>query len=157
MQSLFVVLAVTFMSCLANASDLTKIIVDNAHLHKHDLSGEEHYDKDGHHNLDYDHEIFLGLEKKKFDKLTPEKARKRLRTLVKKIDTDEDEFVTVEEMRAWVKKVFHETAARDAKVMFKKNDEDRDGKVSWEEYKQQQFDEEDLNDEDQKHIHQLAR
>lgn len=45
-----------------------------------DLSEEEHFPGDGHeeHNTEYDHEAFLGEEKKKFDELTPEESKERL-------------------------------------------------------------------------------
>lgn len=45
-----------------------------------DLSEEEHFkgDEDENHNVEYDHEAFLGKEKKKFDELTPEESKERL-------------------------------------------------------------------------------
>lgn len=43
----------------------------------HDLSSQEHYQQQQ-HNLDYDHEAFLGDEAKTFDHLSPEESRKRL-------------------------------------------------------------------------------
>ena len=42
-----------------------------------ELSDKEHY-KDGKHNEEYDHEAFLGKEKKSFDQLTPEESKERL-------------------------------------------------------------------------------
>jgi len=42
------------------------------------LSDKEHFDKDGKHNTEYDHEAFLGKEKKSFDQLTPEESIERL-------------------------------------------------------------------------------
>ena len=42
------------------------------------LSDKEHFDKDGKHNKEYDHEAFLGKEKKSFDQLTPEESIERL-------------------------------------------------------------------------------
>lgn len=42
------------------------------------LSDEEHF-KGSDHNLDYDHEAFLGDEQKKtFDQLSPEESKRRL-------------------------------------------------------------------------------
>lgn len=44
-----------------------------------DLSEEEHFKgEDLDHNAEYDHEAFLGKEKKKFDELTPEESKERL-------------------------------------------------------------------------------
>ena len=44
-----------------------------------DLSEEEHFKgEEQDHNAEYDHEAFLGKEKKKFDELTPEESKERL-------------------------------------------------------------------------------
>lgn len=43
------------------------------------LSDEEHYNGKGEHNKEYDHEAFLGKQKKSFDQLTPEESKERLR------------------------------------------------------------------------------
>lgn len=46
---------------------------------KSKLSDVDH-EVDGEHNVDYDHEVFLGKEDaKNFDQLTPEEAKQRLR------------------------------------------------------------------------------
>ena len=42
------------------------------------LSDEEHYNEEGAHNKEYDHEAFLGKQKKSFDQLTPEESKERL-------------------------------------------------------------------------------
>ena len=42
------------------------------------LSDQEHYDEEGDHNKEYDHEAFLGKQKKSFDQLTPEESKERL-------------------------------------------------------------------------------
>lgn len=47
-------------------------------MHDAKLSDKEHFDKDGKHNEEYDHEAFLGKEKKSFDQLTPEESKERL-------------------------------------------------------------------------------
>lgn len=46
--------------------------------HDGKLSDKEHFDKDGKHNEEYDHEAFLGKEKKSFDQLTPEESKEKL-------------------------------------------------------------------------------
>lgn len=45
-----------------------------------DLSQEQHYAESGHdHNVQYDHEAFLGKEEsERFDRLSREEARRRL-------------------------------------------------------------------------------
>ena len=43
------------------------------------MSEHEHFDGEGEHNADYDHDAFLGEEEaKEFDKLTPEESLRRL-------------------------------------------------------------------------------
>jgi len=44
------------------------------------LSDEEHYEHygKGEHSKEYDHEAFLGKQKKSFDQLTPEESKERL-------------------------------------------------------------------------------
>lgn len=46
-----------------------------------ELSEEEHFKAEGEdeeHNIEYDHEAFLGKDKRKFDELTPEESKERL-------------------------------------------------------------------------------
>ena len=46
-----------------------------------ELSEEEHFNAEGEdekHNIEYDHEAFLGKDKRKFDELTPEESKERL-------------------------------------------------------------------------------
>lgn len=41
------------------------------------VSDEDHF-KEEEHNAEYDHEAFLGEDKKTFDQLTPEESKERL-------------------------------------------------------------------------------
>ena len=47
-------------------------------VYDQDLSEEEHFKAAEEHNTEYDHEAFLGRDKKKFDELTPEESKERL-------------------------------------------------------------------------------
>lgn len=47
-------------------------------VYDQDLSEEEHFKEGEEHNAEYDHDAFLGKEKKKFDELTPEESKERL-------------------------------------------------------------------------------
>ena len=84
--------------------------VDNNHKHGQDrvisdnkLSDKEHYEGE-HHDYDYDHEAFLGAdEAREFDQLPPEESRSRLGKIVDRIDSNEDGFVTLAEMRDWIR------------------------------------------------------
>ena len=66
--------------CLCFLAVSTAPEKNNAKSRMHDgkLSDKEHFDKDGKHNEEYDHEAFLGKEKKSFDQLTPEESKERL-------------------------------------------------------------------------------
>lgn len=52
-----------------------------------------------------------------------------------KIDTDEDGFVTLNEMKEWIAKQLRKYIYHDIEGQFTSNDLDGDKKVSWEEYK----------------------
>ncbi|XP_031420475.1 calumenin-B isoform X2 [Clupea harengus] len=70
-------------------------------VHPDVLSNLEHDDAE---SFDYDHEAFLGQEEAKtFDQLTPEESKERLGMMVERMDEDGDGFVSVEEMRTWIK------------------------------------------------------
>ena len=64
------------------------------------LSEHDHNDDLDH---DYDHEAFLGDEAHEFDDLSPEESQRRLSEIVDKIDTNSDGFVSVDELRDWIK------------------------------------------------------
>lgn len=63
-------------ACLAVS--LAKPKEDNSRVHDGKLSKEEHFSATGEHNPEYDHDAFLGSEKKEFDHLKPEVAKERL-------------------------------------------------------------------------------
>lgn len=46
-------------------------------VYDQDLSEEEHFEGEE-HNTEYDHEAFLGKDKRKFDELTPDESKERL-------------------------------------------------------------------------------
>jgi len=101
-----------------------------------ELSTQEH-EKDGGHNKEYDHEAFLGKEEAdKFDELTPEQSKERLEKLVKnKIDKDSDGFVTDQELKDWIKYAQNRYIYEDAEKQLINNDMNKDGYVTWDEYK----------------------
>lgn len=70
-----------------------------------DLSDQDHY-KEGKHNVEYDHEAFLGKEEaQRFHDLPPEEAKRRLGIIVGKIDTNRDGSVSSQELAEWIRKV----------------------------------------------------
>ena len=75
----------------------------SARIKDRPLSDQPHMSLDG-HNKDFDHEAFLGEDAKTFDQLSPQESKKRLAELVDKIDTDDDNFVTHDELQQWIHK-----------------------------------------------------
>ncbi|KAK2502754.1 hypothetical protein MC885_012711 [Smutsia gigantea] len=105
---------------------------DRVH-HEPQLSDKVHDDAQ---NFDYDHDAFLGAEEAKtFDQLTPEESKERLGKIVSKIDGDKDGFVTVDELKDWIKFAQKRWIYEDVERQWKGHDLNEDGLVSWEEYK----------------------
>uniref|UniRef100_A0A8C8BKH4 Calumenin n=1 Tax=Otus sunia TaxID=257818 RepID=A0A8C8BKH4_9STRI len=105
---------------------------DRVH-HDPQLSNKVHDDAQ---NFDYDHDAFLGAdEAKTFDQLTPEESKERLGKIVSKIDEDKDGFVTVEELKDWIKFAQKRWIYEDVERQWKGHDLNEDGLISWEEYK----------------------
>ncbi|ERE89498.1 calumenin [Cricetulus griseus] len=105
---------------------------DRVH-HEPQLSDKVHNDAQ---NFDYDHDAFLGAEEAKtFDQLTPEESKERLGKIVSKIDGDKDGFVTVDELKGWIKFAQKRWIHEDVERQWKGHDLNEDGLVSWEEYK----------------------
>uniref|UniRef100_A0A8B9MLI9 EF-hand domain-containing protein n=1 Tax=Accipiter nisus TaxID=211598 RepID=A0A8B9MLI9_9AVES len=105
---------------------------DRVH-HDPQLSDKVHDDAQ---NFDYDHDAFLGAdEAKTFDQLTPEESKERLGKIVSKIDEDKDGFVTVEELKDWIKFAQKRWIYEDVERQWKGHDLNEDGLISWEEYK----------------------
>lgn len=67
-----------------------------------------HYDKDGEHNIEFDHEAIIGSvkEAEEYDQLTPEESKKRLKLLVEKMDLNFDKYIDRHELKAWILRSF---------------------------------------------------
>ncbi|XP_010888758.1 calumenin-B [Esox lucius] len=126
-------LVMCFALCVVYASSKpTSEKKDRVH-HDDPLSNRDHDDAE---NFDYDHEAFLGQdEAKTFDQLTPEESKERLGMLVERIDEDSDGYVSVEEMKKWIKHSQKRWIYDDVDRQWKGHDLNGDGLVSWEEYK----------------------
>ncbi|RWS30199.1 calumenin-like protein [Leptotrombidium deliense] len=99
------------------------------------LSDEEHF-KDAEHNVEYDHEAFLGKEEARtFDQLSPEESKKRLTAIVKKIDKDSDGFVTFDELRDWIHRSQRNYIFEDVDRQWKSHNPDNKSSISWDDYK----------------------
>jgi len=101
--------------------------------HQRDLSDHAHDDSDGHK---YDHEAFLGKEEAKtFDQLSPEESKDRLGKIVERIDIDKDGLVSHAELHHWIKHRQRMYIQENVDKHWKEYDQNKDGKIGWEEYK----------------------
>ncbi|XP_023324145.1 reticulocalbin-2 [Eurytemora carolleeae] len=94
------------------------------------------------HDVGFDHEAILGSRKEaeEFDDLSPEEAKKRLKVLLEKMDRNLDQSVDRKELYAWILRSFKSLSKEDSDDRFEDCDENEDGKVSWEEYKTEEYD-----------------
>ena len=115
--------------------------------HEETLSSKDHF-VEGEHSSDYDHDAFLGDMKDEYEDLPPAEAKKRLKVLVKKVDSNSDGFVTEEELTKWVRDVFSKRLIEGVDVEMKEKDADGDGKISWNEYTKSSFGPEELEEAD---------
>lgn len=109
-------------------------------VHTKEFSDHAHYDDEGEHEEDYDHDAFLGEElSDEFDRLDPDESVRRLGVIVDKIDSDKDGFVTLAEMQAWIKGTQKKYVEEDVDRQWKDYGMDAQGKLSWEAYRQKVF------------------
>ena len=54
------------------------LVFAEVHPHKDDFHKHEHFGANQQHDVRYDHEAFLGKDKRKFDELSPEESKERL-------------------------------------------------------------------------------
>lgn len=100
------------------------------------LSDEQHYNGEEEHNSDYDHEAFLGeQEAKTFDQLSPEESQNRLGKIVDKIDKDQDGFVTLDELKDWIKYTQRRYIMEDVERQWSGHNPENKETISWEEYR----------------------
>jgi len=104
-----------------------------------ELSDLDHDSEKGDgHNPEYDHEAFLGKdEAKAFDELSEEESKQKLGELFHKVDEQVavDGFVTEEELTKWIEYTQNRYVREDSEKQMEENDQDKDGFVTWEEYK----------------------
>lgn len=106
----------------------------SARIKDRPLSEQTHMSLDG-HNKDFDHEAFLGEEAKTFDQLSPQESKKRLAELVNKIDTNDDNFVTHEELQQWIYKAQKNYIVEDIDRQWKTYNPENKTVLKWTEYK----------------------
>ena len=113
------------------------------------LSEHEHLEGDHHGDYDYDHDAFLGVdEAREFDQLPPEESKARLGIIVDRIDSNEDGYVTLDEMRDWIRFTQQRYISEDVDRQWTQHNVDNKDKLTWDEYRQlvYGFLDEDLSD-----------
>lgn len=108
---------------------------DEKRPNEHDSNHIKHFDED-HHNVQYDHEAFLGEdESKTFDQLPPEESRRRLGIIVDKIDSDKDGFVNLSELKNWIQFTQKRYIEDDVNRQWKQHNSENNETIHWEAYR----------------------
>lgn len=120
---------------------------DREHI-EHGFSAKfnrEHGAEGNQHNVHADHKAVIGSRKEAeaFDDLSPEEAKRRLAILAKKMDKDDDGYVTHEELETVIKQNMIALDLEESNERFLEMDANQDNLVTWEEYLQESFDDAD--------------
>ncbi|KAF9794017.1 hypothetical protein SFRURICE_015186 [Spodoptera frugiperda] len=125
LRSLFVALAVSAVFAGVPTPEETKRIMDR-------LSEAEHF-KNEHHNKQFDHDAFLGEDQAKtFDQLPPEESKRRLGIIVDKIDGDKDGFVSLVELKDWIRYTQKRYINEDVDRHWRQHNPNNDEVIPWE-------------------------
>lgn len=120
--------------------------------HRDHLYQHEHY-TGSQHDVRYDHDAFLGPDAQKFEEFPPEESKLKLKIIVTtKIDTNQDNKVSVQELEAWIEKQRKAFMYEAVEKNIKDEDKNGDGKISWEEYKIAHFGEWDNTNLPKDHV-----
>ncbi|XP_017295982.1 calumenin-A isoform X2 [Kryptolebias marmoratus] len=120
--------------CLVLGTVSCKPTDRKSRVHQEELLSQVQHNDD--QNFEYDHEAFLGQdEAQTFDHLSPEESRRRLSIIVDKIDSNKDGFISEEELKLWIKNVQKRHIIENVEHQWNDFDLNRDGRISWEEYK----------------------
>ncbi|KAH8302429.1 hypothetical protein KR044_006390, partial [Drosophila immigrans] len=102
---------------------------------EHDSLNHKHFEGEQ-HNAQYDHEAFLGAdEAKKFDELTPEESKRRLGMIVERIDEDKDGFITLAELKNWIKYTQRRYIDEDVGRLWRQHNPENNATIDWEAYR----------------------
>ncbi|KAI8440580.1 hypothetical protein MSG28_001810 [Choristoneura fumiferana] len=128
LTSLFVALAISAVFAGVPNSDENKRMMDH-------LSDAEHF-KNEHHNKQFDHDAFLGEDQAKtFDQLPPEESKRRLGMIVDKIDSDGDGFVSLVELKDWIRYTQQRYIEEDVHRHWVQHNPDGAETIPWETYR----------------------
>ena len=87
-----------------NKEEFEKKMEEAIRAHEaHHLSHDSHFDDiGGEHNVEFDHEAFMGDQAEEFKNLTPAESKEKLAKIATKIDTNADSSIDVEELTQWI-------------------------------------------------------
>ncbi|KAK3711822.1 hypothetical protein QZH41_013229, partial [Actinostola sp. cb2023] len=116
-----------------------------------DDDDDEEDSNDGGDSSNAEHDAFLGEHLKAFQDLQDEDAKKKKlqELVVNEIDTNKDGFVTEDEIRARLINTTKQQRKHEINTTMITHDDDKDGKVSWEEFKKHHFTQETDEDKEQ--------
>ncbi|XP_026326654.1 calumenin-B [Hyposmocoma kahamanoa] len=128
LTSLFIALAISAVFAGVPSQDESKRLMDH-------FSDAEHF-KNEHHNKQFDHDAFLGEDQAKtFDQLPPEESRRRLGIIVDKIDIDKDGFVTLVELKDWIRYTQKRYIDDDTERHWQQHNPNNEEHLPWETYR----------------------
>lgn len=112
---------------------------------------DKHHGEGEQHNSKFDHEAILGSEKEveEFEHLPPAVAKERLRKLAVKMDRNLDGKIDKKELQAWILRSFRMLSKEESAERFDDNNVNEDEFVTWEEYKENEFEGLDEGDEEE--------
>jgi len=123
-----------------NKEEIQKKLEETLRAHElHHLSQETHFDDIGDHNLDFDHEAFMGDEAKEFKNLTPEQSKEKLSKIVLKIDKNGDKLIDVPELTQWIIDTQNRSVVRRTNEFWASSNPDQKEELSWDEYRAIQY------------------
>ncbi|XP_032226201.1 calumenin [Nematostella vectensis] len=124
------------------------------------FSEQDHF-PGGEHSSKYDHDAFLGEDQAaEFDELTPKQTKQRLRELFPKIDVDQDQKISLKELVEWIDVNMKKHTRKSSESRMEQMDKNKDGKVSWEEYVNVEYDpknEKGMSNENKDHLKEMKK
>lgn len=112
---------------------------EKRNTHDHQLSDKNHYadlnnDTKFEHNVDYDHDAFLGKEEvEKFKRMSPEESKEKLGKLFDKIDKNHDKSININELRNWIRYQHKLALQKNVEKSWKKVNSNKDALLAFDE------------------------
>lgn len=89
---------------ILNREEFERRLTETLKAHEtHYLNTDSHLEPGEDHDLEFDHQAFLGDEAEQFKSLTAEESKERLSKIAQKIDVDNDTLIDLEELTRWIK------------------------------------------------------